>query len=266
VLDLPFPSPSLPSGAVCLLSRDLRADLDRGERALMGREKFRIRFRKDGDLRLVSHHDLMRCFERMLRRAALPFSSTQGFNPKPRLVFALSLGLGIVGCQEVVELELDAELTPQELHHRLAEQAPAGLTILHVSRIDPRQTAQVRRVVYRLPVPAGRLAEARPRLAELLASDQCWIERSRPQPRRVNIRPYLLDLRCLDEALEIDLLVTPGGTARPDELLRHLGLGDQLDQGAVLERTVLELDDEIIAPPREPRPPAPLLQGSKTGG
>ena len=51
--------------------------------------KVRIRFRKGGDLRLVSHHDLMRVFERMLRRADLPFHSTSGFNPKPRLVFAL---------------------------------------------------------------------------------------------------------------------------------------------------------------------------------
>ena len=37
------------------------------------RDKVRIRFRKSGDLRLLSHHDLMRTFERMLRRAALPF-------------------------------------------------------------------------------------------------------------------------------------------------------------------------------------------------
>src|SRR5207247_8049527 len=64
---------------------------------------------------LVGHHDLMRCFERMLRRAQLPFHSTEGFNPKPRLVFALSLGLGIVGCDEIVELELDEELPPEQI-------------------------------------------------------------------------------------------------------------------------------------------------------
>ena len=50
------------------------------------RDKIRIRFRKGGDLRLLSHHDLMRSFERMLRRAALPLRNSQGFHPKPRLV------------------------------------------------------------------------------------------------------------------------------------------------------------------------------------
>src|SRR5436853_7407071 len=101
----------------------------------MVRDKVRIRFRKAGNLRLISHHDLMRCFERMLRRAGLPFHSTAGFNPKPRLVFALSLSLGVVGCEEVVELELDEVVAPEEVHACLARHAPAGLEGLTVRPI-----------------------------------------------------------------------------------------------------------------------------------
>src|SRR2546422_8846081 len=86
----------------------------------MVRDKVRIRFRKSGDLRLISHHDLMRCFERMLRRAALPFHSTSGFNPKPRLIFAMPLPLGTSGSGEIVELELDQQLPAAEVHHPLA--------------------------------------------------------------------------------------------------------------------------------------------------
>ena len=58
------------------------------------------------------------------------------------------------------------------------------------------------------------------------------------------MRPYLRDLRVLPDALEMDLVVTPGGTARPEEVLGLLGLGDLLEKGAVFERTRLELDDE----------------------
>ena len=53
--------------------------------------KVRLRFAKRGDLRLVSHHDLMRCLERMLRRANLPMAYSQGFNPRPKVVFSLAL-------------------------------------------------------------------------------------------------------------------------------------------------------------------------------
>ena len=38
--------------------------------------KVRLRFAKNGDLRLVSHHDLMRCLERMIRRAELPVAQS----------------------------------------------------------------------------------------------------------------------------------------------------------------------------------------------
>ena len=56
-------------------------------------DKVRIRFRKSGDLRLVSHRDLMKCFERILRRAALPIHVSQGFHPMPRMVFGMPLAL-----------------------------------------------------------------------------------------------------------------------------------------------------------------------------
>lgn len=217
-------------------------------------DKVRIRFRKAGDLRLVSHHDLMRCWERMLRRAAIPFHRTGGFNPKPRLVFALSLALGIVGSQEVVELELDEAVSPEELADRLRRQAPGGLEILEVRRIDPKLTAHVRRVTYRIAMPPARTDNVAPRAAELLARAEVWVERERPQPRRLNIRPYLDAVRIDAAALAMDLWVTPNGTARPDELLELLGLGDVLTEGGVLERCTIEIEDETGPRPELPPP------------
>jgi radical SAM-linked protein len=208
----------------------------------------RVRFRKGGDLRLVSHRDLMKCFERMFRRAGLPVAATRGFNPRPRMVFALSLALGIVGRQEVVELELDAPLAPEAVHDALARQAPPGLEILSVRRIDTRLSGRPRRVCYRVPLSPGHLPGLPERVQSLLAAPECWVERTRPQARRFDLRPFLRDLRLLADSLEIDLWVTPGGTARPEEVLDLLGLSGLRAEGAVLERTLLELHDESPNP------------------
>ena len=227
-------------------------------------DRVRIRFAKSGALRLLSHHDLMRTFERLLRRAELPFFRSQGFHPKPRLVFALSLPLGVIGRAEVVELELDQALPPEEVQARLARQAPPGLEILSVRRIDPKVNAQVCRLAYAVRVPAERLPELSRRIAELLAADECWIDRYRPHSRqaarRLDVRPFLADIKVMQNAecrmqnerqntstfsiLEMLLHLTPSGTARPEEVLGLLGLQDLLDAGAVLERTRLELQDE----------------------
>jgi len=213
----------------------------------MVRDKVRIRFRKDGNLRWISHHDLMRCFERMLRRADIPFHVTAGFNPKPRLIFALSLPLGVIGCEELAELELTREIPAQQIHDRLVAQAPPGLAILSVERIPSKACAHVRKVRYRVPISPSQGQVLQERLAPLLNSSHCWIERRRPRPRRIDLRPYLSDLRLVAGALEIDLWVTPQGTARPDEILAVLDVGSADETEATVERIVLELEEETEA-------------------
>jgi len=222
-------------------------------------DKVRLRFRKSGTLRLLSHHDLMRTFERLLRRSELPFHRSQGFHPKPRLIFALSLPLGVVGRAEVVELELDQVLPLEDIHARLARQTPPGLEILSVHRIHPKVNAQVCRLAYALLVPAERLPELRQRIAEVLAARECWIDRHRPHSRqagrRLDVRSFLVDLLFHEVCgssesviLEMLLRLTPSGTARPEEVLALLGLEDLLDAGVVLERSRLELHDELPLP------------------
>ena len=83
-----------------------------------------MRFCKQGDLRLIGHRDLMRCLERVFRRAGLPLAMSQGFHPKPRMTFPLALAVGIEGIDEVMELELAESYTAEEVLGRLSPHAP----------------------------------------------------------------------------------------------------------------------------------------------
>jgi len=207
-------------------------------------DKVRIRFRKSGDLRLVSHLDLMRSFERMLRRAALPFRMTQGFHPTPRLVLAQSLPLGLIGHSEVAELELTEEIDPEDVLRRLREQAPPGIEFLSARRVPLKATARPRRAVYRItldPAPVDLPA----RCADFLAAAEVWAERERPRPRQINIRPYVEALTMVGSALVISVWLTQDGSARADEIASAVGVVDP----PLIERVDLELLDE--APPDE---------------
>jgi len=221
----------------------------------MAGDKLRFRFAKTGTIRLLSHHDLMRCLERMLRRADLPFKSTAGFHPTPRVVFALSLPLGVAGLDEVVEIEFTRELDESEVLAKLKAQSPAGLDFTRVAVVPLKATATPRRAVYRLELPPGRADETAARCAELMARDKVWVDRLRPSPKRLNIRPYFRSLAARGGALTLDLWVTQTGTARADELLKLLGLADLTDAGAVVERTTVELRDEVPAADPTDHPP-----------
>ena len=156
--------------------------------------KVRLRFAKRGDLRLVSHHDLMRCLERMARRAELPLAQSQGFNPRPKIAFTLALALGIEGHHEVVEMELAEPMEPAEVLRRLAAVSPPGLEWLDAEDPGPGRPAQAEAVRYALPVPADRRDAARAALADFLARDRWPYTRHRPDRTvEIDLRPFLLE-------------------------------------------------------------------------
>lgn len=231
--------------------------------------KVRLRFGKGFDLRLLSHHDLIRAFERLLRRAEVPLAYTRGFSPHPRIVFGLSLPLGVIGLDEVVEIELSQALPEAELRDRMARQAPPGLTFHGLKPIPLKATAQVAALCYRLPVPDDRLAAVRARLPDVLASPELVVRRPKAPGRPLDLRPSIHHLRLVEIAdagalpalagadrsawhftLDMELTPTGAGTARPEEVLALLGQPDLLDQGGVLQRTRLLLADEL--PPSIP--------------
>jgi radical SAM-linked protein len=234
-------------------------------------DKIRFRFAKTGDLRFVSHLDLMRCLERMLRRAAVPFKSTAGFHPTPRLVLALSLPLGVAGLNEALELELTEPLDSADVLTRLRVVAPDGLTLHSAGVIDLKRSAVPRRAEYRYAPPTGIPAYAAARAADFLSQNQVWVDRLRPKPRQLNVRPYLRDIRVSPAVVEFDLWVTQGGTARADELVAALGLAEAADAVPYLERTHLELHDETPpgqpdGPPTEPAETRPLIHPPADAG
>jgi radical SAM-linked protein len=207
--------------------------------------KVRLRFAKRGELRLISHHDLLRCLERTLRRAQIPMALSQGFNPRPKVVFAQALALGIEGRREVVELDLAEPLEPAEVLLRLHAATPPGLDWLEAEAVPPGRPAQVEAVRYALEIPANRRDAARFGLTTLLASTSWPYTRHRPDRDRdvaIDLRPFLLEAE-LDPlgVLRFRLKMTPNGAARPEEVIEALGLRDLLGEGAVLIRTEVEL-------------------------
>lgn len=218
--------------------------IDSRSESITFRFKYRLRFAKAGDLRLVSHHDLMHCCERLFRRANLPIAATQGFHPTPRVVFSLSLPLGVAGLNEVMELELTRDIEPEVLLQTLRDHAPPGMIFHAIQRIQKKTTGQVRRTFYRIALNGTDADSIAQRCRDLLSQPHVWMARYKPYARQVDIRPFIETITPRDQVLSFTLWMTPFGTARPDEILRLLNLEQLLEEGSVLERYDLELADE----------------------
>lgn len=207
----------------------------------MVRQRVRIRFSKQGDLRFVGHRDVMRCFERWLRRAELPLSFSEGFHPKPRMTFPAPLAVGIEGLDEVMELELSDPLAAEALHERLLRHSPPGIGLREVKVLAPgTPKARPKAFRYRVHLPPEPSADLAERVERLRASATARVARSRGRAP-VDVRPLLDELDLRDDILAMRLLAPPSGGASPGDVLAALGRADLLAEGARAVRTAVEI-------------------------
>ncbi len=85
----------------------------------------RVKFKKVGPLQYISHLDLVRTMHKVIVRAGLPLWYTEGFNPKPKMVFAAPLSIGTESVAEFLDIRLSEKMSEKEIMDRLnANMAP----------------------------------------------------------------------------------------------------------------------------------------------
>lgn len=187
--------------------------------------RLRLTYCRSGVPAWLGHLDMMRTMERLFKRAGLPLAWSEGFNPRPQIVFALPAGVGIELKADLCEVTLKSQSAPdpEQLLLRLNEAAPQGIVFVKGEiRTEKERSlmAQVHQAEYCFRAPAiGRA------IAELFAGDGPLpvLKYGKRGEREIDIRPLLLKLISWsnDEAL---LLAKAGSAAnlRPDLFLRAL--------------------------------------------
>ena len=221
--------------------------------------RFRVEFEKGASMRFISHLDLMRTWERALRRSGLPLAFTQGHHPHLKMSFGPPLPLGFRSRAEVFDLELTRP-PGFDLAERLNAVLPGGLRVTGFRPIlykNPSLMSQLEGASYRVRFPASYLAEAgiapgelhsklRERVTRLLSKDVVVVRRkSEDKAREFDARPSIAAMHAsLDEApavLDLHLRFTLRAAARPDDLLGLLV--PEADPRTVdVERTALWAD------------------------
>ena len=94
---------------------------------------YRLLFEKKGNAIWISHLDLMRLFQRAFKRAGLPLTHTQGYNPRPSVSIALPLSVGVESRCELLDFDLDGEpIVPNEICERLNTALVDGICVRKV--------------------------------------------------------------------------------------------------------------------------------------
>lgn len=93
----------------------------------------RALFEKTGDAVWISHLDLMRLFQRAFKRAGLPLTHTQGFNPRPSVSIALPLSVGVQSNCELLDFDLEGmDISCEEICQKLNDALVEGVRVRQV--------------------------------------------------------------------------------------------------------------------------------------
>lgn len=187
-------------------------------------KRVRIRYKKGKEIAFLSHLDIWRAFSRLVRRAEIDVEFSQGFHPRPMISMGPALPVGATGEEELLDIFLEKE-PASDLLFRLKTCSPPGLEIMDawfVEEKDKALTAFPFLSLWYLSGTWGKVPEA-DFLKALLQREELYTLRSTPKIRRqINLKEFLRALRAGSDFLEMELVSSPLGGARFEEVLRLL--------------------------------------------
>lgn len=98
--------------------------------------KARIKFRKYGVMKFIGHLDIMRFFQKVMRRADVPIAFTGGFSPHMIMSFANPLGVGITSDGEYFDIELAEEIDMKAAVDRMNQVMVEGIDVVNMVPIS----------------------------------------------------------------------------------------------------------------------------------
>lgn len=227
----------------------------------MALQRLRVKYGRTGELQYIAHLDMLRLWQRMLRRAEIGVALSEGHPPRPRLSIAAALPLGVTSECELLDVYLKRRLSPFYFLKKVSQQAPPTLQLFAANDLPldwPSLQSQVRSAEYRVGVETTETIAAAQAAAEaLLAKATLPWEHQRDK----EVRKY--DLRQLIEALRVEtgppgeltvwmrLRTDPNASGRPEQVVAAL----ELPPPAWMHRTKLVLAE------RQPAAQPALVHG-----
>ena len=153
-------------------------------------EQVRLFFRKIGNIRYISHLDLQRTMSRILMRSGLDIAFSKGYNPRPKLAFAVPLSIFHESEYEILDFKLNTDTAAEEIGEKLRNLLPPGLEIFRIT--EPKEKISACRTArYRLTMTTSKSADE---IRELLSGEIKVLKKTKTREEECDISPQITDM------------------------------------------------------------------------
>lgn len=193
--------------------------------------KYRIKLTKKGILRYFSHLDWQGTFLKALARTGLDIAFSQGFNPSMKVSLGVALPLFIESECELVDIELNEEISTENLKLKLEKVLPSGCQIKEIKELSKEALAidhTVQWAQYRVKLFDKGLHNFESlmyNMNKVLSSDEILLTKKNKKGilKTTNIKPSIKSYEIKDDSLYIVLKTGQGNeipAIRIDDLMK----------------------------------------------
>jgi radical SAM-linked protein len=222
----------------------------------------RVKFGKHGALRYIGHLDVMRYFQKTIRRAEIDVAYTKGFSPHQVMSFAQPLSVGLESNGEYMDIEVNSITSCDDIKKRLNEASVPEIEILSVKVLPEgagNAMASVAAALYTVGFKAGRTPalfksdNVQAAIDEFLSKNEIIIEKEgKSGLRQVNIRQGIYKLAFDGEYFTMLLDASSAGNVKPIQVITAMlsEHGEELVENALLvtrEDTYTRIDERLVS-------------------
>lgn len=221
----------------------LTIDLSARHSAQMGRKmKLRVKFRKYGAVRFIGHLDVMRFFQKAIRRAQLDVAYTGGYSPHQIMSFAAPLGVGLTSNGEYMDIELNSITSSQDIRKRLNAASVPGIEIVSAKLLPENAgnaMASVAAASYTVCFREGRepVCDIPSELKKFLERETILItKQTKKGTRELDLKAGIHELNWDGKAFYMLVNASSSGNIKPVQIIEALlaQCGEALKENALL--------------------------------
>lgn len=190
--------------------------------------KLRIKFSKHGVLKFIGHLDVMRYFQKAIRRAGIDITYSTGFSPHQIMSFAAPLGLGLESNGEYMDIEVNSLTSSKDFIDALNAQMVDGIKILEAKLLSDdagNAMASVAAARYTIAFREG----CRPNfltsqvISDFMSQDEIIVtKKTKKGESTFDMKPFLFALSFDDVKSELSMTVdaSSSGNIKPALVLK----------------------------------------------
>lgn len=183
--------------------------------------RYVIKFTKESEIKFISHLDLMRTLQRVIRRANLPMEYSKGFNPHMAMSIAQPLSVGVYSDAEYMDIVLVEELNEEEIINRLNAKTASGIKFLTAKKVVnkegekkvPQTMALVDAARFTVKILCEDAKVVEEKMQELEnKAEWTTIKKSKKGEKEVNLRTMIKEMKYWinDNELILNILISSG--------------------------------------------------------